>query len=747
MAIRKWPGLTRRKFLGDVAAACGGAAFAGESVSVGIRTEKGPAGERRSAQSQQSIDRVKLMPNLPEPYEMRDWRKVAQDYDAFVFDFNAKGKFLPVIAWDGHRVNYHGRSFSIVSYVGYDPHKTGGEAINTLAAVVGATLAGIDKNNQNGQNFVAMCQKWFSSDNGQDVYLNTEGWITGRTFWYELLPNVLFYQLNDLYPGTGAMPEQMITVADRYYEACVTMGGRTEPWRVPDFNHLSFSFEKMKATDNGRWREPDSAAAIAWLEYMAWVRTKNPKYLNAAKWGMGFLQRIDYNPFYEILLPYGAYLAARMNAEQGRNYDVGKLLNWCFDGNARYRRGWGVLAERVDGIDLSGLLGSTTDGGGYGFAMNTFQSAGALVPLVRYDTRFARDIGKWMLNLTSAARFFYSNALDEKRQSNFGWASEYDQNAAISYEGIRKWKRGFSTALSDYKTVYGRIVSGNFSSTHYREEVPGRSEVLEEVRAGDELRLEHIWDFDVPDIERRWLVVSAHGVGDGRQDRNFEFSYASRADGPYTPAFTVPFSVSNSVHFTELPSDIKGNAFIKVENTRQPPSAREPGRLGVDAIQITYQSHTGPFAQGDTIVSFVALIDRYTVPIVLYRPQSAVTGLALYGGSHVGILGGLVRKTNVEKILQFDLLKTDYYHENAYPTYLYYNPYQTEKTVEIDVRLKPQDLYDAVSHQFLKKSASGVTGFKIPGDCAVAIVLTPTGGEITRMAGKTLVNGVVIDYK
>jgi hypothetical protein len=543
------------------------------------------------------------------------------------------------------------------------------------------------------------------------------------------------------------MPKQMITVADRYYEACVAMGGKAEPWRLPNFDHLSFSFEKMKATENGRWREPDSAAAIAWLEYMAWVRTKRPEYLDAAKWGIEFLQGIDYNPFYETLLPYGAYLAARMNAEQKLNYEVGKLLNWCFDGNARYRRGWGVLAERADGLDLSGLAGSTTDGGGFGFAMNTFDMAGALVPLVRYDTRFAHDIGKWMLNLANNARLFYSTSLDAAQQSNPEWAAAHDPKGAIPYEGIRKWKRGAAPALSDYKTLHGRIVSGNFASTHYREEIPQQSEILEESRVGDAFRLEHVWDFDLPAGVRKWLVVSAHGVENGHQEGAFCLSYANRFEGPYSQAFAVPDSASDIVRFAELPQSLKGRTFIKAESDHSVSTTGTPRRLSVDTIQVSYQSDVGPFAQGDAVVTFISLIDGYTVPIVLYRPQSAMTGLALYGGSHVGILGGIVEKTNVEEILQLDLLKTDYYRPRAFPTYLYYNPYPAAKTVEIEVGPSPSDLYDAVDHEFFKRSAQGVTSFTIPGDRAMVLVVTPSGGSSAHEQGKMLVNSIVIDYQ
>jgi hypothetical protein len=49
---------------------------------------------------------------------MRDWKKVARDYDAFVFDFNKKGDYLPLIWLDKSRINYPFDGFGIYSYVG-----------------------------------------------------------------------------------------------------------------------------------------------------------------------------------------------------------------------------------------------------------------------------------------------------------------------------------------------------------------------------------------------------------------------------------------------------------------------------------------------------------------------------------------------------------------------------------------------------------------------------------------------------
>ena len=206
--------------------------------------------------------------------------------------------------------------------------------------------------------------------------------------------------------------------------------------------------------------------------------------MTAADWCIRSLEErpADQSPLYEVLLPYGALAAARMNAELGRHYDVAKLVNQCFDPHARpqARPGWGVISDRWNGLDAHGLVGSTTDGEGYAFAMNTFQWAGALVPLARYDTRYAHDIGKWMLNLANAARLFYPDALDAEHQSSYAWSAAHDAKSAIAYEGIRKWKRGAATAVADIRDTGGKIVKGNFASTQFRGEEPPELEVFEE---------------------------------------------------------------------------------------------------------------------------------------------------------------------------------------------------------------------------------------------------------------------------
>ena len=71
-----------------------------------------------------------------------------------------------------------------------------------------------------------------------------------------------------------------------------------------------------------------------------------------------------------MLLPFGTLIAARLNAEHQRDYDVDRFLNWCF-GISDCRGGWGVTIGRWGDYDCDGLVGSIDNRGGYAFAMNT----------------------------------------------------------------------------------------------------------------------------------------------------------------------------------------------------------------------------------------------------------------------------------------------------------------------------------------------------------------------------------------
>ena len=517
---------------------------------------------------------------------------------------------------------------------------------------------------------------------------------------------------------------------------------------LPNFDHTGFNLRRMLPFDNGSRIEPEGAAGIAWIQYMAWTRFREDRFLTAADWCLRALENkpVEANPLYEVLLPYAALTAARMNAELDRDYDVSKLVNWCFNPKPKpqARPNWGVITGSWNGMDVGGLVGSATDGGGYAFAMNTFQYVGTLAPLARYDERYARDLGKWILNAANASRLFYANAHDADHQSSHAWAARHDPKSAIAYEGLRKWKRSASaTAIADYRTAAGTIARGSFRSTHYYHEIPVDAQVLEEGPAGAGVRLDHVWELELPAATERHLVVAAGEVETARPGNTFQFSYATQAAGPHTQAFAV--NKSDTKRWLALPASLKGKVYVRVESTDA--SAGPAGSIAVDAMAISHRTDIGPYAQGDLIVSFVALVKDSTVPIVLYRPADAATDLGLYGSSSVGNLGGLIQPTDVEGILQVDLLKTDYFHDRAYPTFLYYNPHPEAKTVEIEVGDRATDLYDSVTDAFIVRGIRGSTRLSLPPDVARVIVLCPAAGTVVREQSRMRVNGVVVDYQ
>ena len=324
-----------------------------------------------------AVGRIDAMPNAPAPYLMRDWKQVARGYDSLVFNTGLQGQYLPLSKTYSASVNYPGQtSFGLQSYAG--GALGNGEGINCIPAVVSASLAGIDKSSQNGMNWVLMCREWFNKANGQNVYLNSASSRTGNDWWYETMPNVFFYQLYSLYPATQDFPDQFLVVADRWLAALHAMGGSTTPWSLANVQHRAFDLMKMLPNNSGVV-EPEAAGAIAWILYQAYVKTGDQRYRVGAEIALESLLVGSANPSYELQLPYGTYIAARMNAEIGTSYDITKMLHWCFANGDGTLRQWGVTVGTWGGYDCSGLIGEINHSNDYPFFMNTVERIRRLV--------------------------------------------------------------------------------------------------------------------------------------------------------------------------------------------------------------------------------------------------------------------------------------------------------------------------------------------------------------------------------
>jgi len=391
---------------------------------------------------QTAIPRIELMPNAPQPYKIIDWKQKAKDYDAYVFDFNPEIPAGAMIWLDNSQRNLPQITFGLYTATNdcrQGPNHNNGEfheSLNSLSAILGAGLMGIDKTKQNGYNYVKMTQNYFNSENGWNIMMNNTcpevaklGGGYGRDWWYDVLPNVLFYAVCDVFPNVENAGNIQHSIAEQFCKADSALNG--------NYDYSYFDYAQMKGMVNQIPFEQDAAGGHGYVLYAAYRKYKDPRYLAHAESAIAALDGQKESRFYEILLPMGIYTAARLNAEQGTNYNVGKMINWVFDGckSPKGRNGWGVIVGKWGKYDVSGLQGSIIDGGGYAFLMNSMKMAWPLVPMVKYEPQFARAIGKWMLNNVNAARLFFPNEIPSGNQ----WLPEMKDytHSIVAYEGLR----------------------------------------------------------------------------------------------------------------------------------------------------------------------------------------------------------------------------------------------------------------------------------------------------------------------
>lgn len=545
---------------------------------------------------QRTLTRVDAMPSLPQPLEIIDWYNLARAYDSTVYDFDAKGEYWPLVWIDSTGKNFDQPTLGLYTAMAdarQGLHNNKGmfhESLATMGGVLGATLVGIDKQQQGGYNYVGMLRNYFNKDNGWNIMMNNTapevGLLGGgyaRDWWYDVYPNMLFYAIYDRYPEEAGFDTLAHRIAEQFYHADSVLAG--------NYQHTFFDYASMTPKSNWICAQEDAAAGHAWVLYAAYRKFGDIRYLQAAQRAQQALQSQNENRFYEILMPFGAYTAARMNAEEGTEFDVQKILDWTFDGNSVCREGWGVLVGQWNGFDISGIVGSTVDHGGYGFLMNTFDTAIPLVPMVRYDQSYAKAIGKWMLNAANASRLFYPEYIPAKHQTIPELAPA--TKGVIGYEGLAK-----RSTFDQYKSIPAPVAQG---------------------------------------------------------------------DGPHW----VP--------------------------GKNPP----------------------------------------------------VSQFSVYGSAHVGVFGSIIRTTDVEGVLQLDLLATDFFREEAYPSYLVYNPHSQvrEVTMTLPSDSDKYDVYDAVKASFVTRSVSGSAKVKLSAQGAAVFVAVPAGAKLEQQGRKLLADGVVIDYR
>lgn len=418
-----------------------------------------------------NITRMNGLSKNPAGYEFIDWKETTLTYIDFLFNTENTVQtkkdnqtVIQPVSWFATAPNVDtvfqetgNRVIAFPSYFGMNnpPNMdtSRGEGINVIAAVLSASLAGYDMtqytpagSTQQPRDFVKMMVNYYAIHNGERVVLNNSHSNTGGSWWYELLPSALFVSLASLYINrddydSSYLIDILYHIADQWLSVVVAAGGEQATFS----NRKSYSIRNGTFTSGG-WNEPDAAAGMAYILYTSYLFFRDQpdktadahRFLQGARWCMDFLQRIDYNPFYEVLVYYAALVAARMNLEFGTQYNVTRMINWTLDGSSAVRGGWGMIQENWGGFHTQGLMGSLTDGDGYAFQMNTFDAALGFLPLVKYQPGYAYSIGKWVLNVSHSAKYFFPDYLPNANQTSREWATTNGTGRFIGYEGLRK---------------------------------------------------------------------------------------------------------------------------------------------------------------------------------------------------------------------------------------------------------------------------------------------------------------------
>ncbi|MCY3018042.1 MAG: glycoside hydrolase family 130 protein [Planctomycetota bacterium] len=542
------------------------------------------------------IAAVERMPRLPEPLNIRDWPTIARDYYALVLN--------PDTVVGGHHlaaVKPGEPGFRMPSFVG---PKLADEAMTCLSAVVGARLAGLDPRGLNGVDWVQAAKAWYSpklgiyrhnrGDNNPVVHADIYG------YWAAIQGMILAAQ----YPDDADLQKQLRTSVAAFLKIAHGMGCPDQP----NFDVLGFNFDTGKP--DGR-NEPMNrlghAPSVAWpLVVGASLDTKpDPDLIACARAALRW--HIEHPGRYEVSHVMGPLAAARLNAEFGGDLDLGRIMAIWFGAGDRKRHSWHVTAgTRFGGMTSDGLDAAKwdeKDHSFHAFAMGTLQGPAWLVPVARYDQRYARAIARYALHAANSSRLFQGVDLDWDHQDHKDWKDRWDPKNLLFYEAVTSWDWSDTRTFRPYAT-------------------------------GDPVRL-----------------------GWGCPKAEPKVYYAKKKEW---------FSKS-------------------------------------------------------------------------------CNNLSLYMGNHVGFLGGIVSLTDVPGVLRWDCLATDWFHAPAYPTCLYYNPFDAPKTVNVTLA-GPADLYDLVVGEFVARNAANTHRLTLAPDQAVVIVVAPVNGKAERKGKMLMINGTTVDY-
>jgi hypothetical protein len=390
-----------------------------------------------SAEPQIDIPWVAKMPQMPQPLNVIDWKRAAADYYQFVFDPKASGKNLPAVDLSEDRM-----AFGFPGYLtpSRKPEVNSGEAITCLAGVIGARLVGLDMKTYQGVDWIQSCNRWFDNRDGiyRDRIIKKDNIISHVIYGYwPLALGVMFADANRDNPDAAKNIERQFSFL---LQMARDMG-------CPDNPNLKQGYEidTRRVTHTRVDWNPGNASCLAWMLYAGYQWTGKPEYLECAKSALRWQPNSPGR--YEISHAMGPLVMARINAEYGENLDISWMMDNWFGDYTRlpgFEHHWAITHNtRLNGMTCDGLDGAwwrrPDDNGFYAFAMGSYQAPAWLVPVARYDQRFARSIARYALHAANSCRFFLGIDLDADLQDHLDWRNGLPDRKGFlfSYEGFR----------------------------------------------------------------------------------------------------------------------------------------------------------------------------------------------------------------------------------------------------------------------------------------------------------------------
>jgi len=611
---------------------------------------------------QKSVSKINSFPDIPSNYRYYDYKSAAKELDRVMFGFandstvkipsyisSDPSSWNPIGYWlDQPRqppvynpleTGYLKRTFGLPTYVGDNRVvSSGSEAMTTISSVLGASYAGIDKQNQQfGETTYDFVEMTFASyDTGSNLVHNYG--VQGQSFWYDLFPQIIFARLYELYPDTPFMEEIVLNGADEWLEAL--------PYFVideqPNYEFVGYNVVLESPTITGGHIEPPNGGLAA-LFYSAYKITGDEKYLDGAKEVLDYLQTYQKNPNYEALTDYAPYIAAILNAFHGTAYDVGKFIDFLFDGDSAFRPGWAVMNGFFGDYPVHGLVGQADD---YAFAMNSLHLATTLAPMVKYDARYGDAIGKYILNLVSNARYFFPQTHALSHQSMNSYLT-FDTNGTLIYEGFRRsWNSVTGYAMGDATTMFGQPSDLSLYSSAF---IGGLGAIVAPTNINGILRIDlNATDSFGPSAIPGYLLYNPY-------DRPYVVNY----DGP-----AQPYDLFDAGSQTILARNVTGSVHLRIP-AKQSLVVRQLPALSVPQLS-TYQVFVGDelIARKQASVNLTNIVTRQeltsasNINIEMNAPlNDEIVNMKVYFGSILAYDGVPLETYRYNKAL---LPNTDY---------------------------------------------------------------------------------------